>query len=247
MRAHWSSVSSWNRDTIPGFQNPTGKFIRHALARNLDVPLNSLGEAMDRAFNGTAREIDMGWVEVTLPQGMNREPFVVMAGFGIDAHMITETNDDLKDKAGWLAYVESLGRAVSASDVMEINLSRGGEPIGHESAHTLIVGNCGTLQGGITLLPDADPTDGELDVLVLKAEGVAGWLDTMKNMVWDNGLRKMMAKDESAQSSESATHQRISSLTIELEQPRIVEVDGDEVGETNRIDVTIKPAALRVR
>src|SRR5699024_9101279 len=55
------------------------------LARNLDVPLNSLGEAMDRAFNGTAREIDMGWVEVTLPQGMNREPFVVMAGFGIDA------------------------------------------------------------------------------------------------------------------------------------------------------------------
>jgi hypothetical protein len=31
MRAHWSSVSSWNRDTIPGFQNPTGKFIRHAL------------------------------------------------------------------------------------------------------------------------------------------------------------------------------------------------------------------------
>lgn len=32
MRAHWSSVSSWNRDTIPGFQNPTGKFIRHALA-----------------------------------------------------------------------------------------------------------------------------------------------------------------------------------------------------------------------
>src|SRR5699024_5641416 len=31
MRAHWSSVSSWNRDTIPGFQNPAGKFIRHAL------------------------------------------------------------------------------------------------------------------------------------------------------------------------------------------------------------------------
>ena len=25
-------MSSWNRDTIPGFQNPAGKFIRHALA-----------------------------------------------------------------------------------------------------------------------------------------------------------------------------------------------------------------------
>lgn len=217
------------------------------LARNLDVPLNNLGEAMDRALNGTARDIDMGWVEVTLEQGTNREPFVVMAGFGIDAHMITETNDDLKDKAGWLAYVESLGRAVSASDVMEINLSREGERIGHEAAHTLIVGNCGTLQGGITLLPDADPSDGELDVLILKAEGVTGWLDTMKNMVWDNGLRRMMSKDDSAQSSESAIHQRVSSLTIELEQPRVVEVDGDDVGETEKIDVTIEPAALRVR
>src|SRR5699024_12747169 len=111
----------------------------------------------------------------------------------------------------------------------------------------LMVGNCGRAQDGITLLADAVPTDGELDVRILKAEGVAGWLDTMKNRVWDNGLRKMMAKDKSAQSSESAVHQRISSLTLEVEQPRIVEVDGDEVGETNRIDVTIKPAALRVR
>src|SRR5699024_7374488 len=31
------------------------------LARKLDVPLNSVGEARDRAFNCTAREIDMGW------------------------------------------------------------------------------------------------------------------------------------------------------------------------------------------
>ena len=39
MRAHWSSVSSWNRDTIPGFQNPAGKFIRHALAALRDAQM----------------------------------------------------------------------------------------------------------------------------------------------------------------------------------------------------------------
>ncbi|RAD76240.1 diacylglycerol kinase, partial [Burkholderia multivorans] len=89
------------------------------LARNLEVPLNDLEAAMGRAITGTPQSIDMGWVEITLPDGNEHQPFVVMAGFGIDAHMITETNDDLKDKAGWLAYVESLGRAVSASDVME--------------------------------------------------------------------------------------------------------------------------------
>ncbi|WP_309133086.1 diacylglycerol kinase family protein [Brevibacterium sp.] len=217
------------------------------LARNLNVPLNNLGEAMTRAIDGSARSIDMGWVEVSLQHGTERHPFVVMAGFGIDAHMITETNDDLKDKAGWLAYVESLGRAVSASDVMEIKLSREGERVGDELAHTVIVGNCGTLQGGITLLPDADPSDGELDVLILKAEGLTGWLDTMKNMVWDNGIRRIMSKDDSAESSESAIHQRVTSLTIELEKPRVIEVDGDELGETSKIDITIEPSAIRVR
>ncbi len=217
------------------------------LARNLGIPVNSLDEAMTRAIDGNARSIDMGWVEITLPHGTERHPFVVMAGFGIDAHMITETDDELKDKAGWLAYVESLGRAVSASDVMEIKLSREGEHVGDESAHTLIVGNCGTLQGGITLLPDADPSDGELDVLILKAEGLTSWLDTMRNMVWDNGIRRIMSADSSAQSSDSALHQRVTSLTIELESPRIIEVDGDELGETSKIDVTIEPSAIRVR
>lgn len=217
------------------------------LARNLEVPLNDLEAAMTRAIDGTPQRIDMGWVEIALPDGKEHQPFVVMAGFGIDAHMITETNDDLKDKAGWLAYVESLGRAVSASDVMEIKLSREGEDLDDEFAHTLIVGNCGTLQGGITLLPDADPADGELDVLILKADGVSGWLDTMKNMVWDNGIRRIVSKDDSAQSSDTAIHQRVSSLTIELEKPRVVEVDGDELGETERIDVSISPSALSVR
>ena len=56
-----------------------------------------------------------------------------------------------------------------------------------EQVHTLLVGNCGSLQGGMTLLPDADPSDGELDLLVLSADSIPGWADTMRNLVWDNG------------------------------------------------------------
>ena len=87
-------------------------------ARNLDVPINDVPAAFARALDGRARPIDVGWVEVDLDDGTERHAFVVMVGFGIDAHMIAETDDDLKDKAGWLAYVESLGRALSASDIV---------------------------------------------------------------------------------------------------------------------------------
>ncbi|MFC5337663.1 diacylglycerol/lipid kinase family protein [Leucobacter denitrificans] len=239
------------------------------LARNLGVPLGDLSGAFTLALSGESRPLDLGWAELGTVGGAGGETggepgvdtgaattryaFAVMAGFGIDAHMITETNDDLKDKAGWLAYIESLGRAVAASDLVEMTASFDGEAPTRLEAHTLLVGNCGMLQGGITLLPDADPSDGELDLLVLSADGVAGWIDTMRNMVWDNGLMRLLKrKDKSedgltAESSASADHSRITSLVIELDTPRVFEVDGDDLHETTRIEISVQPAAIRVR
>lgn len=217
------------------------------LARNLGVPLGDPTAAFRQALAGAGRPIDIGWAEIALPAGVERHAFAVMAGFGLDAHMITETDDQLKDKAGWLAYIESLGRALSASEVIDVDLAfDGGEPV-RQQVHTAIVGNCGALQGGVTLLPDADPADGELDLLLLSAEGIGGWVDTFRNMAWDNGLKRLLTRGDTAESSESATHRRLTSLTIELAEPREFEVDGDDLGEVTRVDITVQPAALRVR
>ena len=218
------------------------------LARNLGVPLGDAAAAVERALGSAGRAIDVGWVDLTRADGSaERHAFAVMAGFGIDANMITETDDDLKARAGWLAYVESLGRALSASEVIELSVARDGGAAAGERAHTLIVGNCGMLQGGITLLPDADPGDGELDLLLLRADGVVGWADTLRNMVWDNGLKRALTGGESAESSESAAHERFTALTVALNEPRVFEVDGDELGEVVRIEVSVQAGALRVR
>ena len=40
----------------------------------------------------------------------------------------------------------------------------------------MIVGNVGSLQGNVRMLPDAAPDDGVLDVAVLAAWGRAEWL-----------------------------------------------------------------------
>lgn len=102
----------------------------------------------------------------------------------------------------------------------------------------------------MTLLSDADPADGELDLLVLHDDGVAGWLDTMRNMVWDNGLKRLLTgsgEDRPAASSDATTRRRLKTLTIELDEPRVFEVDGDDLGEATRIEITVQPAAVRVR
>ena len=218
------------------------------LARNLGVPLGDPQAAFARALEGEAEAVDLGEARVTRAGGEDETfGFVVMVGFGVDAQMIVETDDELKARSGWLAYVESLGRAISGSDVVEFELSvDDGEPV-REQSHTLLVANCGTLQAGITLLPDASPSDGVLDVLMLRADNVASWLDTARNMVWDNGLKRLMMRSERAESSESTAHLRAARLRVDLPEPREFEVDGEEVGEVTGFEVTVHEGALRIR
>ena len=218
------------------------------LARNLDVPLDDIQAAFTRVLTRAAEPLDLGSATLTLQDGsVEHHSFVVMVGFGIDAQMIVETDDELKEKAGWLAYVESLGRAVSSTDVIDFTLSvDSGEPA-DESAHTLLIANCGMLQGGITLLPDAVPDDGELDLLVLRADGVAAWADTLKNMAWDNGLKRLIMRSDTAQSSDSTEHLRARHVRVTLPTPLVCEVDGDDIPNVSSFEVQIQPSALLVR
>lgn len=216
------------------------------LARNLGVPLK-LADAAAHALSHEPRSIDFGWVDSDADDEMERHGFAVMVGFGIDANMIAETDDDLKAKAGWLAYVESLGRALTASDVVDAHISIDGKEQDVQ-AHTIIVGNCGAIQGGVTLLPDAQPDDGRLDVLMLGASGFGGWLDAMKTMVWDNGIRRAITgDDETTHSTENATFAQGESVHVRLPERRPFQIDGEQVGDVDDFTITIQPGALRVR
>lgn len=214
------------------------------LARNLEVPLGDAGKAIARALDADERRIDIGWVST---DGGDEIGFAVMVGLGLDAQMLVETDDDLKDKAGWLAYVEALGRAVSASELVDftMQIDEGTpEPV---TAHTLIVGNCGTIQGGVAILPDAVVDDGQLDVLLVSADSVVGWLDTVRSFVWDNGIRRLFTSEERAVDADTARHFECATLRVELPKPMAFEIDGEEVGDVQEFTVRVDPGALRVR
>lgn len=218
------------------------------LARNLDVPLGDIEAAFSRVLTNSARPLDLGSVRLSFADGSEEtHGFVVMVGFGIDAHMIVETDDELKAKAGWLAYVESLGRAATETEVVEFSLTLDDGEAAPEQAHTLLIANCGTIQGGMTLVPDAQPDDGELDLLVLRADGASDWLDTMRNMVWDNGLKRLLTGADRAESSETTEHLRARTVRVELPHPHAFEVDGDDFEDVAAFEVRILPSALRVR
>jgi diacylglycerol kinase (ATP) len=213
------------------------------LARNLEVPLEDIPAALARVRDGEPKRIDMGWVDI---DGDERG-FVVMVGFGIDAQMLVETDDDLKDRAGWLAYVEAMGRALAGTEMTDITVTLDeGEPR-EMRGHTMLIGNCGMVQGGIRLLPDAVLDDGLLDLLLVSADGPLQWLDTVRSFVWENGIRRLLGNVDEAVSTESTQHISAERATVELASPLAFEIDGEEVGEVTKFSVRVQPAALTVR
>lgn len=213
------------------------------LARNLGVPLAGIPAALARVRDSEPRRIDLGWVEYA----DERRAFAVMVGFGIDAQMLVETDDDLKSKAGWLAYVEAMGRALQGTEMTDISVSfDGGEPQ-EVRGHTMLIGNCGMLQGGIRLLPDAELDDGQLDLLLISADGALQWLDTVRSVVWDNGIRRLLGGGTEAVSTDSAQHVAAERISVTLASPQQFEIDGEEVGEVSSFVASVQPGAIIVR
>ena len=216
------------------------------LARNLDIPLGNIGAALKRIAAGDTRDIDMGWVRTD--DGDDETGFLVMIGFGLDANMLAETDDDLKDKAGWLAYAEAMGRAVAASEIVDVTLTLDDGRTKERSGHTLLIGNCGMIQGGLTLLPDAEPDDGKLDLLLVSADGAAAWMHTLRAVVWENGIRRLLGGDrqEPPASTDHAHYDTAEHIEVTLASPQPFEIDGEEAGKVSSYSVRVQPGAVRV-
>jgi len=195
------------------------------LARNLGLPFE-LGEALLVAITGTNRPLDAG--------AANGRAFVVMAGIGFDAKMMDGTSDPLKKRLGWAAYGVSALRHLRDRPVRVRLRADGGPPL-RRRASGIVIGNVGSLQGGVPLLPDAEPDDGVLDVLVLTARGWAGWLTLAAHVL--------------ARRTASARVARLTfrELHIDLDRPQPWELDGEVIGSTRQLVVTVQPGALVLR
>jgi len=215
------------------------------LARNLGVPLGGTASAVAHALAAEPRRIDVGTIEVTEGDAAGEHVFVVMAGLGLDARMLEETDDELKAKAGWLAYVKALGAAAAGTELVPVEVRLDDDPADRARIHTLMIGNCGMIQGGITLLPDAVPDDGQLDLLLVSADGVADWFETVRTVVWDNGLRRLFGGETI--STDVVRHASARSIRVELSRPQPFQIDGEERGEVRVFSAGIRPGALLVR
>ncbi len=196
------------------------------LARNLGLPID-LGEALTVALTGCDRQLDVG--------SANGSLFLTMAGLGLDAKMLDGASEPVKKRFGWVAYVGSALRHLRDRP-MRITLRTDGDPPLRRRASGVIAGNVGALQGGLPLLPAAQPDDGRLDLVVLTARGLGSWLRLAAHVV----LRRPGGTDQ-------VLRRTFRELRLETGHAQLWELDGEVMGRTRQLLITIRPGALLVR
>ncbi|WP_123940956.1 MULTISPECIES: diacylglycerol kinase family protein [unclassified Frondihabitans] len=222
------------------------------LARNLKLSLDHLDNAISTAFNGVERQIDLGVVDIENPDGTrDRSCFVVMAGLGLDAQMLANTNDKLKARVGWLAYVDAIAKSLRDNNSISIRYDLDGLGRKTMKTHTIIIGNCGLLPGNLMLLPDAAVDDGVFDIVALRPERKIDWVGIWLKIVWENGiLRRSRAGRQImrlAPDLKTVRYMKGSEIVVRLDSPQDFELDGDSHGMAVAIRAWIDPLALRVR
>jgi diacylglycerol kinase (ATP) len=222
------------------------------LARNLDLPLSNLDASVEIAFGGTDRVIDLGIVEIVREDGTSEErAFLVMAGLGLDAKMIKNTNSKLKKAVGWLAYVDGIARSLPELKPIRLTYRLNNAAAKSIKVHTILVGNCGLLPGGLLLMPDAKPDDGLLDIAAFRPQGPLGWAKIWNKVAWENGVLRKSAIgrkiiDLSADVKD-VTYLTGKSLQMTVVTPQEFQLDGDEFGEAKSVHAWVDPGAITVR
>lgn len=222
------------------------------LARNLNLDLTDLDLAVQTAFTGENRDIDLGLATIVRPDGTTEShAFLVMAGIGLDAKMIAKTNPELKKRVGWLAYADAIARSLRDTEQLRINFRTDGGALRTMRAHTVLVGNCGLLPGNILLLPEAELDDGVFDIVALRPEGFFGWAQIWVKIFWENGVlrRSSVGRKLVGPSREVRTlrYLRASTFDAQLDRAEEFELDGDEFGMVTAFRTEVEAGALTVR
>jgi diacylglycerol kinase family enzyme/membrane-associated phospholipid phosphatase len=201
------------------------------LVRNIGLPLDRTA-AIRVAFGGQNRVIDLVRVE---GDGLTSDRFAVMAGLGLDAVIVGDAPGKLKARMGWWAYALSMARNLSFPSV-RVDISLDDRPAIRRWVRSVVVGNVGTLQAGLSLLPNARPDDGLLDVVAIAPRRLIDW----PGLAW-RVARRSPAQDDRLRRWRG---RRVVIRAVEA-CPR--QLDGDVVGVGHELRCEVEPGVLVVR
>jgi YegS/Rv2252/BmrU family lipid kinase len=194
-------------------------------AHNLGIP-EDVAEAVRIGLYGQRRKLDLGW--------FNGEHFAVLAGVGFDANLIRETDRGLKARVGRLGYLWTGARNAGMTPVPAKVKVDGATWFKGETT-CVLVGNVGTVLGGVQLFDDARPDDARLEVGVSTADGPLQWARLLAHVSAGSADRSPLIRTS-----------RGKRISVKLSRPTAYEIDGGARPKTKRIKAHVVPSAITV-
>lgn len=133
----------------------------NVFARTFNIPLDPL-EAWGVINEGNIKVIDLPYAEYEENNQLKRRYFVQLGGAGMDARAVELLSWKLKKKIGWLAYVWA-GLKALAEPQPTISINSDGSS---KMFELILFGNGKYYGGSYNLFPEANPSDGFLDLAV---------------------------------------------------------------------------------
>ena len=196
------------------------------LSVNLGIP-TTVPEAVNVALSGKPYALD-------LCRANNDRYFAILGGIGMDAQVIADADREAKDKLGKAAYFwAALKNLPRRHAHVHITLD-GGKPF-RRKVKSVLLANMGQITGGVSIFPTASPSDGLLDVGILKAATLAHWTHLM-----GSALLGRAHQDPALEVHQART------VTITTRRPQPVQFDGEAEGRTRSLTVTVVPKAVHV-
>ncbi len=196
------------------------------LSINLGIP-TTVPDAVEVALGGLPYKLDLVKMD-------EHRYFAIMGGMGLDAQMIADADRDAKRKFGPFAYFWAVAKNLRRQRVLyEISLDDG-PPMRHR-AKTVMVANMGKITGGVDAIPTASPSDGLLDIGILKAHTFGQGLRLIGNALLGRAHEDPMLVVHQARKMRIVPH-----------RPQLCELDGESIGRIRDWQVEVVPQAVQI-
>ena len=200
----------------------------NVMSYELGIP-GDLPEAAALAFDESAkiRDVDVGLVV------QSERFFVLRVGIGFEAQMVEGADRGLKDRVGDAAYALSALNALRDPPMAHYRLTVDGREVESEGM-TCIVANSGSMgRTGLSIAPGIDPSDGMLDVVVIRKADLPTLLSVAASVISGSGRSTELQRWQGRE------------VVVEADPPQTVTVDGEIVEDTPLV-VRVIPHAVRV-
>jgi diacylglycerol kinase family enzyme len=207
------------------------------LARNVDLDVYDLHGSIQTALFGHQRFIDTARMKIENSRTghSSSHSFLVIAGIGMDAEVVGDTNDGLKRAVGWLAYTEAGVRHLRGRR-KKVAISLDDQPDQSRKIRSILFANCGLVPGGIDFIPQAMIDDGMLDVVVMSPRSAVGWLAMYAKILFKHKRHLPVM-----------SVYRSGKVVIKCPEPMPTQLDGDTSGDATKVTVQVEPRSLLVR